>query len=59
LNSPKYKISSSDKILTFEFISEGQRRLIHKLVKYQMTNILDNNNLDFGEDEMERRFEFR
>jgi len=46
---PKYPLSSSDKLLTFEFISEGNNGLIHKLVRYQPTNIKDINNLAFGD----------
>lgn len=49
MNSPKYQLSSSDKLLTFEFISEGKKGLIHKLVKYQPTNIKDIYNLGFGD----------
>jgi hypothetical protein len=46
---PKYPLSSSDKLLTFEFISEGQKGLIHKLVRYQPTNVKNVYNLAFGD----------
>lgn len=45
----KYPLSSSDKLLTFEFISEGPQGLIHKLVRYQPTNLKDVYNLAFGD----------
>ena len=31
---PKYALASSDKMMTFEFVSEGKKGVIHKLVKY-------------------------
>ncbi len=34
---PKYPLASSDKMLTFDFISEGPKGLIHKLVQYKLT----------------------
>ena len=46
---PKYPLSSSDKLMTFEFISEGSKGLIHKLVRYQSTNLKDVYNLAFGD----------
>jgi hypothetical protein len=46
---PKYPLASSDKFLTFEFISEGHNGLIHKLVRYQPTNLKDVYNLAFGD----------
>jgi len=35
--------------MTFEFISEGSKGLIHKLVRYQSTNLKDVYNLAFGD----------
>lgn len=35
--------------MTFEFISEGPKGLIHKLVQYQPTNVKDVYNLAFGD----------
>lgn len=46
---PKYPLASSDKLLTFEFISEGPKGLIHKLVRYQPTNLKEVYNLAFGD----------
>ena len=46
---PKYPLASSDKLLTYEFISEGPKGLIHKLVRYQPTNLRDVFNLAFGD----------
>ena len=46
---PKYPLASSDKLMTFEFISEGQIGLIHKLVRFQPTNLKDVYNLAFGD----------
>jgi len=46
---PKYPLASSDKMMTFEFVSEGKNRLIHKLVRYQPTNLKDLYNLAFGD----------
>ena len=45
----KYPLASSDKLMTFEFISEGQTALIHKLIRYQPTNLKDVYNLAFGD----------
>jgi len=46
---PKYLLASSDKLMTFEFISEGKKGFIHKLVRYQPTNLKDVYNLAFGD----------
>ncbi len=46
---PKYPLASSDKMLTFEFISEGKKGLIIKLVQYKQTNLKDVYNLAFGD----------
>jgi len=49
MNLPKYPLASSDKLMIFEFISEGQKGLIYKLVQYQPTNLKDVYNLAFGD----------
>ena len=49
---PKYPLASSDKMMTFEFISEGPKGLIHKLVRYQSTNLKDVYNLAFGDKDL-------
>ena len=46
---PKYPLASSDKLQTFEFISEGRKGLIYKLVQYKQTNLKDIFNLAFGD----------
>ena len=38
---PKYPLASGNKLMTFEFISEGQKGLIHKLVQFKQTNLKD------------------
>lgn len=50
---PKYPLASSDEMLTFEFVSEGKKGLIHKLVRYQPTNLKDLYNLAFGDKDHE------
>ena len=46
---PKYPLASSDKLMTFEFTSEGQNGLIDKLVRFQETNVKNVYNLAFGD----------
>jgi hypothetical protein len=45
----KYQLVSSDKLTTFEFVSEGPKGQIHKLVRYQPTNLKGVYNLAFGD----------
>jgi hypothetical protein len=52
MNIPKYPLASSDKFMTFEFISEGPKGLIHKLVRYQPTNLKNVYNLAFGDKDL-------
>jgi len=49
---PKYPLASSDRLFTFEFISEGPKGLIHKIVRYQPTNLKDVYNLAFGDKDL-------
>ncbi|RRO17202.1 DUF6934 family protein [Flavobacteriaceae bacterium 14752] len=49
MNLPKYPLSSSEKMTTFEFTSEGEKGLIHKLVRFQPTNLNGLYNLAFGD----------
>ncbi len=49
---PKYPLASSDKMMTFEFVSEGNNGLIHKIVKYQPTNLKGLYNLAFGDKDL-------
>lgn len=53
MNLPKYPLNSSEKMMTFEFVSEGDKGLIHKLVRYQSTNLKDLYNLAFGDKDIE------
>lgn len=53
MNLPKYPLNSSEKMMTFEFVSEGDKGLIHKLVRYQSTNLKDLCNLAFGDKDIE------
>ena len=46
---PKYPLASGEKLMTFEFISEGPKGLIHKLVQFKQTNLRDVYNLAFGD----------
>jgi|SRR5690606_2480954 len=50
---PKYPLASSDKMMTFEFVSEGNKGFIHKLVRYQPTNFKNLYNLAFGDKDPE------
>ncbi|MCB9202960.1 MAG: hypothetical protein H6604_07950 [Flavobacteriales bacterium] len=50
---PKYPLASSDKMMTFEFVSEGNKGLIYKLVKYQPTNLKGLYNIAFGDKNLE------
>ncbi|CAM3963692.1 hypothetical protein B0A58_16045 [Flavobacterium branchiophilum NBRC 15030 = ATCC 35035] len=50
---PKYPLSSSETLMSFDFISEGHKGLIHKLVKYQPTNIDNVYNLAFGDKDLQ------
>jgi hypothetical protein len=46
---PKYPLSSSDQLMTFEFESEGKLGRVVKLVAYQPTNLKGVYNLAFGD----------
>ena len=46
---PKYQLTSGNKLTTFEFISEGPKGLICKLVKFEQTNLKGVYNLAFGD----------
>jgi len=50
---PKYPLASSDKLMTFEFVSEGSNGFIHKLVQYKQTNLKGIYNLAFGDKDHE------
>lgn len=46
---PKYPLASGDRLLTYEFISEGPKGLIHKRVQFKQTNLKNVFNLAFGD----------
>lgn len=50
---PNYPLASSSNLMTFEFISEGPNGLIHKIVRFQPTNLKDVYNLAFGDKDSE------
>jgi len=46
---PRYQFESDDILTTFEFISDGHKGLITKIVQYGATNLKDVYNLGFGD----------
>ena len=46
---PKYSLKSGEKLTTFEFISEGPRGQIVKIVQFKQTNLKNVYNLAFGD----------
>ena len=46
---PKYSLKSGEKLTTFEFISEGPRGQIVKIVQFRQTNLKNVYNLAFGD----------
>ena len=49
MNNPKYQYKSEQKLRHFEFISEGPKGLIHKMVEYTETGQKNVFNLAFGD----------
>jgi len=49
MNLPNYPLASEDDLTTFEFISEGPRGLIRKLVQFTPTNLKGLYILAFGD----------
>lgn len=56
MNIEKYQIKSGEKLEVFEFVSEGPRGRITKLVQYAETNYKDLYNLGFGDKNAETGF---
>jgi hypothetical protein len=56
LNIPHYHIKTSPDYLTFEFVSEGPRGKINKVVRYTEINIKGYFNLGFGDKDPETGF---
>lgn len=46
---PNYHLKSNEKLTTFEFISEGQKGSIQKMIQFTPTNLKDVYNLSFGD----------
>ena len=46
---PKYRLKAEKSLMVFEFISQGPKGQISKLVKYSETNLKDMYNLAFGD----------
>ncbi len=46
---PRYELKAEKSLQVFEFISEGKRGQIPKLIKYSETNLKDLYNLAFGD----------
>jgi len=46
---PKYPLSADNDLTTFEFVSEGSKGLIHKLVQFTPTNLKGIFILAFGD----------
>lgn len=49
MHLPRYALSSSESLMTFEFISEGEKGFISKIVQFQPTNVAGIFNLAFGD----------
>ena len=46
---PKYQLAAEQSLTVFDFVSEGPRGRIPKIVKYSGTNVKDFFNLAFGD----------
>jgi hypothetical protein len=49
MNKPKYLYKTEDRLMVFEFISEGPKGLIKKMVSYTFTGTENVYNLGFGD----------
>ena len=49
MNVDKYPLKAESTLTTFEFISEGPRGIIHKMIQFQETNEPNLYNLAFGD----------
>lgn len=52
MNLPRYTLSSDVDLVTFEFISEGVKGKIHKLIQFTPTNLKGIYNLAFGDKDL-------
>jgi hypothetical protein len=53
MNLPRYELKASDNFTTFEFVSEGPKGRIPKVIQFGATNYKDVFNLAFGDKEAE------
>ena len=49
---PRYPLAADDQLTTFEFISEGSKGRIEKLIQFTPTNLKDFYNLAFGDKDL-------
>ncbi|MCX6351792.1 MAG: hypothetical protein NTX03_08010 [Bacteroidetes bacterium] len=49
MNQPKYQLKAGDNLTTYEFLSEGSKGKIVKLIQFTTTNYHDVFNLAFGD----------
>ena len=49
MRNPQYKLNTSENLTTFEFISEGPKGLIPKIVRYTKIDVPNLYNLGFGD----------
>lgn len=49
MNQPKYPLKTSVKLSTYEFLSEGPKGKIEKIIQFTSTNYYDVYNLAFGD----------
>jgi len=49
VNTPKYPLKSASSLAVFEFISEGPKGKIEKIIKFSETHLKDFYNLGFGD----------
>ena len=49
MNQPRYQLKASNNLTTYEFLSEGPRGKIVKLIQFTTTNYKDVFNLAFGD----------
>jgi hypothetical protein len=52
MNLPKYQLKSTDKLTSYEFVSEGPKGLIVKLIQFTLINKDEVYNLAFGDKDL-------
>jgi hypothetical protein len=53
VNLPKYQLKAENELIVFEFISEGPKGKIPKIIRFDETHIEDVYNLGFGDKNLE------